>query len=178
MADLKTLTAEVVASYIEKNNVAAEDLAALIGRVHGALGALGQTETAELEPTRKLTAAQIRRSISQDALISFEDGKPYRTLKRHLALRGLTPAGYRAKWGLPDDYPVTAPSYSAQRSAMARMVGLGRGGATAASEVPQRHRMQRRRLPKVRICQRLLLPRPSIANRALRERSTRRQHLC
>jgi predicted transcriptional regulator len=133
MADLKTLTAEVVASYVENNKVAADELSSLIGRVYGALGDLDKPAVvAEPETVRKLTPAQIRKSISDDALISFEDGKSYRTLKRHLALHGLTPAAYRAKWGLPAEYPITAPSYSALRSAMALKLGLGKGGVPAA----------------------------------------------
>ena len=73
----------------------------------------------------KLTPAQIKKSISHDALISFEDGKPYKTLRRHLTLRGFTPEAYRAKWGLPPDYPMTAQGYSAQRSELARSLSLG-----------------------------------------------------
>ena len=70
--------------------------------------------------------AQIRRSIPHEALVSFEDGKPYKTPRRHLTLRGLTPEAYRAKWGLPADDPMTAQVYSEQRSALARSFGLGR----------------------------------------------------
>jgi predicted transcriptional regulator len=76
----------------------------------------------------KATPAQIRKSITRDALISFEDGKPYKTLKRHLTTFGLTIEQYRAKWGLPADYPTVAPSYSEARSAMAKALGLGQGG--------------------------------------------------
>ena len=68
---------------------------------------------------------KIRKSIKPDALISFEDGKAYKTLKRHLSRRGLTVEAYKAKWGLPSDYPMTAASYSATRSAMAKSLGLG-----------------------------------------------------
>ncbi len=73
----------------------------------------------------KPTAAQIRKSVTDAALISFIDGKPYKTLKRHLTTHGETLASYKAKYGLPGDYPSTAPSYSAQRSEMARRIGLG-----------------------------------------------------
>lgn len=72
------------------------------------------------------SAGDIRASITPDALVSFEDGKHYKTLKRHLAGRGLTPVAYREKWGLPPDYPMVAPNYSAVRSALARANGLGR----------------------------------------------------
>jgi predicted transcriptional regulator len=80
-----------------------------------------------------VTPAQIRKSIRPDVLVSFEDGKPYRTLKRHLTRFGLTPDSYRAKWGLPPDYPMTAPSYSETRRALAVERGLGRKPAEAAA---------------------------------------------
>ena len=86
----------------------------------------------------KLTAGQIRKSISPDGLISFEDGKTYQTLKRHLTTRGMTIADYKAKWGLPSDYPATAPAYAAKRSALAKAAGLGKvmakGKAAAAAK--------------------------------------------
>ncbi len=68
----------------------------------------------------------MRKSITPETLISFEDGRPYKTLKRHLAGRGLTPEQYRQKWGLPADYPMVSPNYSAARSQMAKSLGLGR----------------------------------------------------
>lgn len=80
-----------------------------------------------LEPAvAQPTAAQIRKSVQPDKLISFEDGKGYKTLKRHLTIRGLTPAEYRAKWGLPVGYPMVSPEYSERRSQLARDNGLGR----------------------------------------------------
>jgi predicted transcriptional regulator len=120
------LTADVVAAYVSYNNVGPSDLSDLVTSVHNALSVLGETpKLAPAEPI-KLTAAQIRKSITPDALISFEDGRPYKMLKRHLARHGLTMDAYKAKWSLPDDYPATAPAYSEVRSAMARSVGLGR----------------------------------------------------
>lgn len=73
----------------------------------------------------KATPQEIRRSISNEYLISFEDGKQYKTLRRHLTLRGLSPEQYRTKWGLPPDYPMTSAAYSEQRSELARALGLG-----------------------------------------------------
>ena len=99
----------------------------LIGGIHAALSVslsyfkVGPTNG----PVEKLSAAQIRKSVTHDHIVSFEDGKPYKTLRRHLTLRGLTPEAYREKWGLPRDYPMTAASYSAQRSELARALGLG-----------------------------------------------------
>ncbi|TXI09302.1 MAG: transcriptional regulator [Rhizobium sp.] len=122
------LTAGIVAAYVENNTIAVGDLPALIKSVHAALNGVGSPEAAPVESVPKATAAQIRKSITPDALISFEDGKPYRTLKRHLTTMGLTVEEYKAKWGLPKDYPTVAPSYSEQRSAMAKSLGLGKGG--------------------------------------------------
>ncbi|MFB0488667.1 putative transcriptional regulator [Methylobacterium sp. OAE515] len=98
----------------------------LIVSTHVALAGLGQTRTSAHSGEERPTAAQIKRSITYDALVSFEDGKPYKTLRRHLTLRGLSPEAYRAKWGLPADYPMTAAGYSDVRSALARSFGLGR----------------------------------------------------
>ena len=118
------LAADIVSTYVANNSLPITELAALVSTVHAALVGLGKVAATEVVP-EKPTAAQIRKSISPDALISFEDGKPYKTLRRHLTIRGLTREAYRAKWGLPVDYPMTAPSYSAKRSEMARNAGLG-----------------------------------------------------
>ena len=88
----------------------------------------------------KPTAAQIKKSVTHDGIISFEDGKTYKTMRRHLTLRGLTPEAYRAKYGLPTDYPMTSAAYSAQRSELARSLGLGnqrRKAAPKAAEAPE-----------------------------------------
>ncbi|MBP1180012.1 MucR family transcriptional regulator [Methylobacterium sp. PvR107] len=126
-------TANIVASYVRGNHVAASDLPGLIRSVHGTLVGLvsGATAVPSPESTEKLTPAQIKKSITPDALISFIDGRSYKTLKRHLSAHGLEPRAYRARFGLPDDYPMTAPSYAAQRSALAKSIGLGRPGAMA-----------------------------------------------
>jgi predicted transcriptional regulator len=119
-------TVNIVASYVRMNHVAASDLPGLILSVHGTLvglvKAVANPGPAEVE---KLSPAQVRKSITHEALISFEDGKPYKTLRRHLTLRGLSPEMYRAKWGLPVDYPMTAQAYSEQRSQLAISLGLG-----------------------------------------------------
>lgn len=110
----------------------------LLSSVHAALSSLtagGSTAPAE-DAIEKPTSTQIKKSITPDALISFEDGKPYKSLKRHLTTKGLTPEAYRTKYGLSRDYPMVAASYSAQRSALARTIGLGnnRKAATKAAE--------------------------------------------
>jgi predicted transcriptional regulator len=124
-ADYKVLTAEIVSAYVSKNPLRPSDLPELLSSVHAALSALSQGGVTDAVPVGKLTPAQIRKSITPDALISFEDGKLYKTLGRHLTIRGLTPEAYREKWGLPRDYPMVAASYSAQRSALAKSLGLG-----------------------------------------------------
>ncbi len=124
-AEYLELAVDIVAAYVSNNSVPVTDLPSLIGGVYAALNSLGTVPKAATQPMEKLTAAQIRKSISHDQLVSFEDGKPYKTLRRHLTLRGLTPETYREKWGLPRDYPMTAASYSAQRSELARALGLG-----------------------------------------------------
>lgn len=127
-ADMIVLTADVVAAFVGANKVAVADLPGLIKTVHAALsGAEGPAPEA-VEEVVKPTAGQIRKSITPNALISFVDGRPYKTLKRHLATHGMTLAEYKARFGLPNDYPTTAPVYSAARSAMAKSLGLGQGG--------------------------------------------------
>ena len=125
-ARLVTLTADVVSAYVSNNHVQSAELPKLLGEVHEAIRSvsLSGRPTAETGPP-KATPQEIRKSISHDFLVSFEDGKPYKTLRRHLTLRGLSPEQYRAKWGLPNDYPMTSASYSEQRSELARALGLG-----------------------------------------------------
>jgi predicted transcriptional regulator len=117
------LTAEVVASYVRNHQVAASDLPALIRTIYGAF--TGEPEPAGV-PALRPTKAQIRKSVRPDAIISFEDGRGYKLLRRHLSAHDLTPAAYRAKWGLSSDYPMVAPAYSSERSALATARGLGR----------------------------------------------------
>ena len=125
------LTADVVAAFVGNNNVAVADLSNLIKTVHAALSGAEAPVLAAAEETVRPTAGQIRKSITPDALISFLDGKPYKTLKRHLTTHGVTIAEYKARFGLPNDYPTTAPAYSEARSAMAKALGLGQGGRKA-----------------------------------------------
>lgn len=121
------LAAEIVAAYVAHNNLPAQDLPRLIDAVFTALRGLGTEAPQEAAAGPLLTPAQIRKSITANAIVSFEDGKPYKMLRRHLAVLGLTPEAYRAKWGLPVDYPMVAASYSAKRAALAKSIGLGKG---------------------------------------------------
>ncbi|CAO4167495.1 MucR family transcriptional regulator [Methylorubrum extorquens] len=124
--DLLTMTANIVAAFVSNNSVSASELPNLLVQVHGAFVSLSETPAAEAgTEIAKVTPAQIKKSVTPDALISFVDGKPYRTLKRHLSVHGLTIEGYRARYGLPNDYPSVAANYSASRSALAKQLGLG-----------------------------------------------------
>ena len=128
-----TIAAEIVAAYVSNNSVAAADLAALIGDVHSALVriAKGAIAPAPVE-AKPIPAVPIKKSVTPDFIVCLEDGQKFRSLRRHLSAKyGMTPDEYRAKWGLPDDYPVTAPNYAAQRSALAKASGLGQVGNSA-----------------------------------------------
>lgn len=119
---------EIAAAYVSNNNISAHDLPNLIVTIHASLAQMEskpQASASASEPKPKLTADQIRKSITPDALISFIDGRPYKTLKRHLTARGLAPESYREQFGLPASYPMVAPSYSSRRSALSKKRGLG-----------------------------------------------------
>jgi len=121
-ADFVALSADVIAAYVSKNSVTRADLPSLIASVHAALrdAATGQPEKIVLEPP-----VSIKKSITPDHIISMEDGRPYKSLKRHLTAKGMTPAQYREKWSLPHDYPMVAPNYAKARSALAKAIGFG-----------------------------------------------------
>ena len=124
-ADFIELTADIVSAYVSKNSVRPSDMPDLLASVHAALAGLSQSSAPEAPAVDKPTPAQIRKSITYEGLISFLDGRSYKTLKRHLRTRGMTPEEYRERFGLPRDYPVTAASYSEQRSKLAMALGLG-----------------------------------------------------
>jgi predicted transcriptional regulator len=131
------LTADIVSSHVANNNVATNDLPALIANVYSALTGLNSSAPAKLPDQEP--AVSIRSSIKPDYLVCLEDGKKLKMLKRHLMTQyQMTPADYRAKWKLPPDYPMVAPNYAAQRRRLAHEIGLGRkasSAAPAASEV-------------------------------------------
>ena len=118
------LAADIVSAFVSNNAVPSAELPALIANVHSALAkvANGQTEKPTEAP---VPPVPIKKSITPDFLISLEDGRRYKSLRRHLATRGLTPEQYREKWGLPRDYPMVAPNYAKQRSELAKAIGLG-----------------------------------------------------
>lgn len=120
------LTADVVSAYVSNNPVPVGDLPALIAQVHAALrGIIGNVSPEMSEPLKP--AVPIRKSVTPDYIVCLDDGKKFKSLKRHLSTHyGMTPEEYRAKWGLPADYPMVAPNYAATRSALAKTMGLGR----------------------------------------------------
>jgi predicted transcriptional regulator len=122
MPDYIALTSDVVSAYVSNNAVSQADLPGLIGTVHAALsGALEPAkQQEELTPP-----VPIKSTIRPDYIISLEDGRRYKSMKRHLAGRGLTPEQYRQKWGLRPDYPMVSPNYSKARSELAKALGLG-----------------------------------------------------
>lgn len=131
--DLLELTAMVVANFVGNNTASAAEVPELIRSVFQTFSEAGAgvprlaAAVADAEPLRG-PAVAIAKSITPDYLISLEDGQKYRALKRHLRAKyDLSPEEYRAKWGLPKDYPMVAPNYSAKRSALAREIGLGKG---------------------------------------------------
>lgn len=121
------LTAKIVSAYVSNNSTSAADIPALIAQVHAALlrVANGAAEATPLpEPARP--AVSVKKSMTPDYLVCLEDGKRFKSLKRHLRSRyNLSPEQYRVKWGLPDDYPMVAPNYAVARSQLARKMGLG-----------------------------------------------------
>ncbi|MDC7675564.1 MucR family transcriptional regulator [Asticcacaulis machinosus] len=135
MDEEKTVTGmvvDIVSAFVVKNSLPAAELPALILSVHGTLEQLGKVDVAV--PDIKTPTVSIKKSIGTDYLICLEDGRQFKSLKRHLSTKyGLTPDAYRAKWGLPKDYPMVAPTYAASRSALAKQMGLGAAGRKPAT---------------------------------------------
>ena len=125
--DSVELAARVVAAYTSNNPLPKNELPDLILAVHSAVDRLGKKPDAALVQVEvRPPAVSVRKSVTPDYLICLEDGKRFRSMRRHLKLLGLTPEQYREKWNLPSDYPMVAPNYAAQRSALAKKLGLGR----------------------------------------------------
>lgn len=124
-SELVELTADVVSAYVSNNNVVATDLPTVINDVYDALS---RASAKALQPLKEefKPAVAIKKSVMPDYIICLEDGKKFKSLKRHLRTHyDLTPEEYREKWGLPHDYPMVAPNYAAARSALAKKMGLG-----------------------------------------------------
>ncbi len=131
-ADLVALTADITSNFVANNRVGANEVAAVIQSVHGALTSLGAPREAPA-PERPEPAVPIRRSVQSDHIVDLFTGAKLKTLKRRLMVaHNMTPAQYRTYWGLPDNYPMVAPAYSESRKALAKAIGLGR---TAGAKV-------------------------------------------
>ena len=122
---LQTLAVRVVTAYLSHNSIPPAGVPPLLASTHAGLAALMRAPEAVSTPVQLPTPAEIRRSVQQDCIVSFIDGRSFKTLKRHLAAHGLTPEQYRRRYGLPPDYPMTAPGYATQRSQIAKGMRLG-----------------------------------------------------
>lgn len=125
------LATEIVAAYVSNNAIAANDLPGMIRTIHSTLSNLDMgVNGKEIDLT---PAVPVKKSVTADYIICLEDGKKLKMLKRYLRSQyGLTPEEYRARWSLPHDYPMVAPNYAAQRSKLAKQIGLGRVSTTPA----------------------------------------------
>jgi predicted transcriptional regulator len=124
-SDLMEYTVEIVSSFVSNNTVAADDLPALIAATHQALSRVGGEVTGTERDDQK-PAISVKRSVTPEYIVCLEDGKKFKSLKRHLRTHyNLSPEQYREKWGLPHDYPMVAPNYAAARSDLAKKMGLG-----------------------------------------------------
>ena len=124
--ELVEITVDIVSAYISNNSVQSYDLASLIDQT---FNALQQAAAKETQPAKDVLepAVPIKKSVTPDYIICLDDGKQFKSLKRHIRTSyNLTPEEYREKWGLPHDYPMVAPNYAAARSALAKKMGLGR----------------------------------------------------
>jgi predicted transcriptional regulator len=137
--DLTGLTADIVSAYVAHNALTGDKLPDLIGSVYGALSR-ASVQAVEPEKDELKPAVAVKKSVTPEYIICLEDGKKFKSLKRHLKTHyDLSPEDYREKWGLPRDYPMVAPSYAAARSDLAKNMGLGRRAtmvAAAQAEAP------------------------------------------
>ena len=131
-SEIIEMTADIVSAYVGNNSVSATELPSLIQSIHRTLTDIAAgAEVVEAAP--KEPAVPVKRSITPDYLVCLEDGRKFKSLKRHLRTKyNLSPEEYRAKWGLPKDYPMVAPNYAKARSELAKQMGLGQGGRKPA----------------------------------------------
>ncbi len=131
--NLMELAAEIVAAFVSHNSLPVAELPGLIASVDTALrGLVGRAPTAE-ETEKPTPAVPVKKSVTPDYLICLDDGKRFKSLRRHLAVLGMTPDEYRAKWGVAADYPMVAANYAAKRSDLAKGMGLGQARKTGAA---------------------------------------------
>jgi predicted transcriptional regulator len=133
------MTADIVSAYVSNSSVALADLPALISQVHRALADIATGAQAQEAAPPATPAVPVKKSITPDYLICLEDGRKFKSLKRHLRTKyDMSPDQYRAKWGLAKDYPMVAPNYAKARSELAKQMGLGQGGRKPAKRVVKR----------------------------------------
>lgn len=127
LAGVPELAAQIISAYVGNNRVEREELAGLIASVSDALARVARGAQEPVAPAPLIPAVPVKKSVTDDYIVSLENGQKFKSLRRHLMTNyGLTPDAYRQKWGLPADYPMVAPNYAAARSALARSSGLGR----------------------------------------------------
>jgi predicted transcriptional regulator len=130
-SEIIEMTGDIVSAYVGNNSVPAAELPDLIRSIHNALSGISSRQV-EPPVAAQTPAVSIRKSINPDFLICLEDGRRFKSLKRHLRAKyDMSPEAYRAKWGLPGDYPMVAPNYAAARSALAKSIGLGQAAKKA-----------------------------------------------
>ncbi|MEI7607403.1 MAG: MucR family transcriptional regulator [Rhodospirillaceae bacterium] len=130
LGEIVDITAGLVAAFVQHNTISISEVPGLINSTFNALTSLGSADIIEVAPLCKEPAVSIKKSVTPDYIVCLEDGKKLKMLKRHLnTAYGLTPDEYRAKWGLPADYPMVAPNYAKSRSELAVKIGLGRSKA-------------------------------------------------
>ena len=127
------LTADIVAAYVSSNSAHAADLPEIIRTVHAALVGINAPKPEVVQAEAPTPAVSVKKSVTDDYIISLEDGRKFKSMKRYLAGLGMTPDDYRAKWGLARDYPMVAPGYATKRSELARAAGLGKNAKSAAA---------------------------------------------
>ncbi len=130
--DTLDMTADIVSAFVGNNSVPASELPSLIQSVYQALNSISSGEETKIEAPKE-PAVSVKKSISADYIVCLEDGRKFKSLKRHLRTKyGMSPEEYRAKWNLPKDYPMVAPAYAKARSDLAKQMGLGQGGRQVA----------------------------------------------
>jgi len=147
--DLIEMTTDIVSAFVSNSTLPATDLPGLIHQVHKTLSEISTGVDAEPAAVAPTPVVSIKKSITPDFLICLEDGRKFKSLKRHLRTKyDMTPEQYRAKWGLPKDYPMVAPNYAAARSNLAKQSGLGQGGRKPAAAASTGAKAPRGRPPK------------------------------
>jgi predicted transcriptional regulator len=133
-SELTEMTADIVSAYVSNSAVAVNDLPALIQQVHRSLSEIVNGAPVQPAAAPQTPAVPVKKSITPDHLVCLEDGRKYKSLKRHLRTKfDMSPEDYRSKWGLAKNYPMVAPNYAATRSNLAKQMGLGQGGRKAAA---------------------------------------------